>query len=558
MRYLQGMNIDATRDPRVRRYHAPVRVLASRNAVRAETLLESPLKLQSTLGQAPTCRLEHGEGGGFLLLDFGRELHGSLRVVVGGTPDNKPVRLRVRFGESVGEAMADPFPIHGHAIHDHQISVPWLGSHEVGSTGFRFVRIDTVDPGSHLELAAACAVSLMHDDPRVGYFRSSDPLLERIWSVGADTVHLCMQELLWDGIKRDRLVWIGDMHPETSVISCVFGAHPIVPASLDFVRDQTPLPGWMNGISSYSLWWLVIQRDWWLHHGDMAYLARQRSYLHGLAAQVAACVGEDGRERLDGWRFLDWPTNGREEPIHGGLQGLCALAVGAAIELLEALGDGGLGLAERCRAAASRLKGHVPGHGGSKQAAALLALGGLQDPAALNAEVLARDPLSGVSTFYGSYVLRARAAAGDVAGALAVIRSYWGAMLERGATSFWEDFDLGWLANAGRIDEPTPAGLKDLHGDFGDHCYKGFRHSLCHGWAAGPTAWLSAVVLGCVPLEPGCRRLAVKPRLGDLSWAEGGFPTPLGPVLVRHERAGDKVETEVTAPAGIAIERAAP
>ncbi len=550
------MSNDAARDPRVRRYHAPVRILWSQNLARGEILLETPLRLQAAPWALPSSQLQHGQGGSGVLRDFGRELHGGLRVVVGGTPDNKPVRLRVRFGESVGEAMADPFPVHGHAIHDHVVTVPWCGSHEVGATGFRFARIDTVDPGSHVGLVAACAVSLMREDPRVGYFRCSDPLLERIWAVGADTVHLCMQELLWDGIKRDRLVWIGDMHPETSVISCVFGAHAIVPDSLDFVRDQTPLPGWMNGISSYSLWWLVIQRDWWLHHGDRAYLAQQRGYLHGLAAQVIACVGEDGRERLDGWRFLDWPTNGRKEAIHGGLQGLCALAVGAAVELLEALGDGGHELAARGRAAAARLKSHQPGHGGAKQAAALMALGGLEEAATLNTEVLARDPLQGMSTFYGSYVLRARAAAGDVAGALAVIRSYWGAMLERGATSFWEDLDLAWLPGAGRIDEPTPAGMKDLHGDFGDHCYKGFRHSLCHGWAAGPTAWLSSVVLGCAPLAPGCRRLAVKPRLGDLSWAEGGFPTPLGPVLVRHERAGDAIETEVTAPAGIAIERA--
>jgi alpha-L-rhamnosidase len=41
--------------------------------------------------------------------------------------------------------------------------------------------------------------------------------------VGADTVHLCMQDYLWDGIKRDRLVWIGDMHPEVSTINAVFG-----------------------------------------------------------------------------------------------------------------------------------------------------------------------------------------------------------------------------------------------------------------------------------------------------------------------------------------------
>ena len=39
-----------------------------------------------------------------------------------------------------------------------------------------------------------------------------------------------------------------------------------------------------------------------------------------------------------------------------------------------------------------------------------------------------------------------------------------------------------------RIDELVPPGKKDLHGDFGAYCYVGFRHSLCHGWASGPTA----------------------------------------------------------------------
>jgi H/ACA ribonucleoprotein complex subunit 4 len=34
----------------------------------------------------------------------------------------------------------------------------------------------------------------------------------------------------------------------------------------------------------------------------------------------------------------------------------------------------------------------------------------------------------------------------------------------------------------------------DIHGDFGDHCYRGFRHSLCHGWASGPTAWARRIV----------------------------------------------------------------
>ena len=75
--------------------------------------------------------------------------------------------------------------------------------------------------------------------------------------------------------------------------------------------------------------------------------------------------------------------------------------------------------------------------------------------------------------------------------------------------------------NAGRIDQLVPPGKKDIHGDFGNYCYKGFRHSLCHGWASGPTAWLSRHVLGIRILEPGCKAIKVEPHLADLAWVEG-------------------------------------
>ena len=58
-------------------------------------------------------------------------------------------------------------------------------------------------------------------------------------------------------------------------------------------------------------------------------------------------------------------------------------------------------------------------------------------------------------------------------------------MLEKGATTFWEDFDMEWVENTSSIDEFPQEGKKDIHGDFGAHCYEGFRHSLCHGWSAG-------------------------------------------------------------------------
>ena len=69
-------------------------------------------------------------------------------------------------------------------------------------------------------------------------------------------------------------------------------------------------------------------------------------------------------------------------------------------------------------------------------------------------------------------------------------------MLDLGATTFWEDFDLEEAANAAPIDAIVPEGKLDYHHDTGNYCYIGLRRSLCHGWASGPTAWLSEHVLG--------------------------------------------------------------
>ncbi|MFM1944979.1 MAG: hypothetical protein RI897_3961, partial [Verrucomicrobiota bacterium] len=99
-------------------------------------------------------------------------------------------------------------------------------------------------------------------------------------------------------------------------------------------------------------------------------------------------------------------------------------------------------------------------------------------------------------------------------------------------------------------------GEKDVHGDYGEHCYVGFRHSLCHGWASGPTPWLSRHVLGVRVLEPGCRVVEVRPNLGTLKWVEGTYPTPFGVIRVRHERGDDGVlRSVVKAPEEVRVIR---
>ena len=561
-----GVAVPDQVDPRVRAYVAPTRVVwTSSNAGAYGT--RSSVKnaaglLAAKHGQVPEkawlrpsgCTLVNNGDPAGVLLDFGRELHGGLQI--GNSEFTHGSRVRIRFGESVGEAMADvgeKGATNDHAVRDAVYQLPNLGMLEIGNTGFRFVRIDLLSQGK-ATLEFVRAISLMRPMPRVGAFRSSDERLNRVWETAVRTVHLCCQDFLWDGIKRDRLVWMGDTHPETRAILAVFGAADVLRDSLDYAAATTPPEtAWMNGMANYTLWFLRNTRDWYFYTGDAAYLKARRDYLVKTVEHVLAeTFGEKAAFRTQG--FLDWPTQHNKPAVDAGTRGLVAVALDNAAALMDVVCEAGV--AARCRAAAAKVRTEKPDPHGAKSAAALLALGGLRDAKEMYRDVLGRNGHDGVSTFYGYYMLEAMSAAGEGRRALDTVRDYWGAMLDMGATSFWEDFNVAWTNNATRLDALPEAGKKDIHGDFGEFCYPGYRHSLCHGWSAGPAAWCINRVLGLEALDAGCRTVRVKPFLGDLAWAEGALATPRGPVRVRHERRADgTVATKVEAPRGVVIVR---
>ena len=414
-----------------------------------------------------------------IILDFGREIQGGIELVTSISNKNQVGRVRIRFGESVSETMSNvglDGATNDHAMRDFIVTIPWLGHLEVGNSGFRFVHINLVDPNAKIVIKEINATFTYRDIPYLGSFTCNDERLNQIWMTGAYTVHLNMQDYLWDGVKRDRLVWVGDMHPEVMTINSVFGNNEVVTKSLDLARDLTPLPNWMNGISSYSMWWILIQRDWYNYQGNLEYLKLQKNYLTGLLGQLSTKINQYGKENLNGGRFLDWPSNENKAAIHAGLQAMMVMTFQAGAELCTVLGDPGT--VKICNSAVEKLKEHIPEMAGSKQAAALLAMSGLITPGKANADVLAKDGVHKMSTFYGYYMLKARAQAGDYQGAIDNIREYWGSMLDLGATTFWEDFDIDWMKNASRIDEVEPEGKVDVHRTYGGYCYKQFRHSL--------------------------------------------------------------------------------
>lgn len=541
-------------DRMTRVYVAPKKILWSQGTVRnLENLLDVD-NGQADLVNASSCFMQRTkEEDVSIILDYGRELHGALKLVVGsGSAAN--FRMRVRLGESVSETcseIAGGTATNDHATRDIVLTVPRYGQIEIGNSGFRFARIDLLDEAS-LYLKEATVVFRYRNIPYLGTFQCSDNRLNDIWTTGAYTVQLNMQEYIWDGIKRDRLIWLGDMHPETNTISTVFGDEESFYASLDLAIEQYPLPNWFNGMSAYSMWYLIIQYDWYRHFGNLDFLKKHANYILGLIDLIDSCVEEDGSEHLADSRFLDWPSSPNKEGVEAGYRALLCWALQDGRQLCTLLGNDAK--AQKCSEIENRLKKKVlpPNH--LKQAAALMAIAGLMEPEKAAQDFLLPGGPKGFSTFYGYYMLEALAMAGHYEEAMDIIRKFWGGMLDMGATTFWEDFDLDWTKNAGRIDEFVPKGKDDIHGDFGGYCYVGYRHSLCHGWASGPTAWLSNHVLGVEILEPGCKKVRITPHLGNLQWAKGTYPTPYGQIRIHHQKLADgTVKSSIEAPKGVKV-----
>jgi hypothetical protein len=408
----------AYRDSRVRDYLTPASIVWKSDETgefikNAENLLV-PGNGQADLSRDKLCILNNlPEKQASIIFDFGKEIHGGVQIITSFLPNKLGQKVRLRFGESLSETISDVIPeefaaTNEHAMRDFEITLPWLGKMDIGNTGFRFVRLDLLGDSAQLNLKEVNAISIYRDIPYLGSFKSNDELLNQIWQTGAYTVHLNMQEYLWDGIKRDRLVWVGDMHPEIKTINAVFGYNEVVPKSLDLIRDITPVDKWMNGITSYSMWWVIIHKDWYVNNGNLDYLKQQKEYMLALLQKFASMVGEDGQEKLTGRRFLDWPSSPYPEAIDAGYHALLKMTLEAGVLLCKELGDEEM--ATLCQQKVELMGNITPDHVDSKQAAALLALSSSISEKEANT-VIEKDGAQRFSTFYGYYMLLAMAKA---------------------------------------------------------------------------------------------------------------------------------------------------
>ena len=74
---------------------------------------------------------------------------------------------------------------------------------------------------------------------------------------------------------------------------------------------------------------------------------------------------------------------------------------------------------------------------------------------------------------------------------------------------------------------------------------------LNHAWGAVPLNIIARYVLGVTPLEPGFKKISIRPQLGGLKHVKGTVPTVAGPVTV--EATPGKLVFTTPAPAEVAF-----
>jgi alpha-L-rhamnosidase len=474
-------------------------------------------------------------------LDFGREVAGRLHL---RSDSDESILVTAAYGESEPEALHQPY------LGVRTIYIPPHGDVWGPKSGFRYVHLRFL---SDVRFSAIDVDGIAYPVEYKGAFTSPDALVNRIWETGAYTAHLCMQDGIWDGVKRDRARWAGDLDVSGRVINDVFGDRALMDETYARLLEEAKGARAINGITGYSALWIDGVADFYRHDGDREFLLRLHPGLLALLKTMDADMGADDRFEpgLHEHVFVDWSPelSSNTDEARRATDFEYLLGYKEAAWLLGEMGDSENAaryearyreLRDKARELLRNPETHAFGATWQTNAMAVLSGAAVKDDYAAmwsnvfaNIEdVTAYSPA--ITPYYGYYVLEAMAELGHRAEALKWMRDFWGGMIAEGATSFWEAYDPRWTKH-------------DFHSGLQADGRAGYYASLAHGWSAGPTAWLSEQVLGVRPTGAGFSTVTIEPELAGLREVEGSVPTPYGVLHVRV--SGGEVELDL--PAGV-------
>ncbi|MDR3793463.1 MAG: alpha-L-rhamnosidase [Terracidiphilus sp.] len=459
-----------------------------------------------------------------VLVDFGKEISGRLLLESGNTP----IHLLASYGESEGEALSGE-----HYLGRFVLALPPHSIARGPKSGFRYVWLNFFGGVNESALRSLQAEGIAYPVNYKGSFRSSDPLLNRIWDAGAYTVHLTMQDGIWDAPKRDRGWWAGDLDVIGPVVASVFADTKLLDQTL--TRLIPPPSEHVNGIPSYTALWIATLADLYRRTANPTLITNKHDALLQLLARMDEEFDAQGNFLNKGhhWLFVDWSPDlfAFTPEAAEGTQLELVRGYREAAWLLAQMGDASASAHYSTQADTLAARLHaafLDNHGafGPRwQLNAMAVLSGVAtsaDGSSIWSASLSHTNASEqqtISPYFNAYVLQAMARLNRRREALDWMRAYWGGMLAEGATSLWEAYDLH---------QPKDNPHAHLQADG----RTGYFVSLAHGWSAGPTSWLMEEILGVHAASPGYARTIIRPDLAGLDWAEGAIPTPHGLIRV--------------------------
>ena len=481
-----------------------------------------------------------------IILDFGRNANGRLHFV---SDSNSPATVTVQYGESEAEAFKQPY------LGENALLIPAHGSAYAPKSTFRYAIVRFVG-GEKLRFKAIDNQLIYYPVKYQGFFESSDPKLNLMWTIGAYTAHLCMQDDIWDAPKRDRGRWMGDLDVSGRTIDDVFGDHFLMDDTLDRLMGPAPIRQHVDGIAGYSAFWITGEAEYYRHTGSKQQLM---SFHERLVQLMRYMEGELDNRNLyvnnhKSWPFVDWSPelNGDTPEARRGTQLEYIAAFTQGVYLLNEMGDkeNAQLFAKKLddlKAAAQQylLDKQTDSFGSRWQVNAMAVLSGAANSsqygdiwkASLASVGKIKYNALIITPYYNYYVISAMAKMGHRAEALDWIRQYWGGMVDEGATSFWEGYDPAWYKD-------------DAHGSLQADNMSGYRVSLAHGWSSGVTPWLMEEILGIHATGAGFSTVDIRPDLIDLAWAKGGEPTPRGMLNVSLKKDGQNTAVSLDLPSG--------
>ncbi|MDE6394488.1 MAG: alpha-rhamnosidase, partial [Duncaniella sp.] len=202
-----------------------------------------------------SCEVKTADGA--RLYDFGQETFGK---VVLKNPTGNGI-INIYYGESPEEALdmdycetLDKIQFTADDVIDLATNVRSKRANDYtldNTKAFRYVYV-VPEQGVNFD-----DVAMLYEYAPVEYrgtFKCSDPEINKIWDVGAYTMHLTTREFFIDGIKRDRWVWSGDAVQSYLMNYYLFFDSPTVKRTTRLLRGKDPITAHINTIMDYTLY----------------------------------------------------------------------------------------------------------------------------------------------------------------------------------------------------------------------------------------------------------------------------------------------------------------